>query len=114
MDHSLRAEAELIAEKPYDAGDPEQVNQARKRAGRKKRDELDFMKHIMEMQQGRAWMYKLLEDCKCFGSPIVPGDPYFTYHNIGEQNIGKRLLIEINEAAPEEYVLMMREAKTDK
>ncbi len=110
-DNAAIAEAEMLAEKGYDASDPEQVNQARKKAGRKKKEELDFVSAIMSVPQGRAWMYGLLAACKVFGSPIVQGDPYFTYHNIGEQNIGKKLLQEINDAAPDEYIMMMREAK---
>lgn len=110
-DNAAIAEAELITEKPFDASDPKQVNEARKRAGRKKRNDLDFIKAIMTVQEGRAWMLDLLNTCNIFGNPVVTGDPYFTYHNIGSQNIGKKLLQDINEAAPDEYVMMMKEAK---
>jgi len=108
------AEAELVAEKPYDASDPEQVNQARKKAGRKKRGTLEFVKAIMTVPQGREWMYDMLVICKVFGSPLVPGDTHYTYHNLGEQNIGKKLLQDINTSAPDEYVMMIKEANARK
>jgi hypothetical protein len=111
MDYPAIAEAEMVAEKPYDAGDAEQVNEARKKAGRKKREDLDVVHALMQHAKGRMWLYEWLEACKIFSSPIVPNDTHFTYHNIGEQNIGKRLLQQITEAAPEQYMLMMQEAR---
>ena len=114
VDHSSVIEAEMLIEEPYNAADPKQVNEARKKAARSKKEELDFTAAIMSTPQGRRWMFDLLNTCKTFTNPVVAGDPYYTYHNIGEQNIGKKLLQDVNDSAPAEYVLMMKEAKENK
>lgn len=103
---------EYLEEKPYNAADPEQVNALRKKDGRKVKSHREYLKTIMSSQQGRSWMFELLNTCKIFSSPIVAGDVYFTYHNIGEQNIGKYYLQLISEIAPDEYVLMMQESRS--
>lgn len=102
-----------FAETPYNASDPKQVNTARKRAARKKKEELNFIKAIMELKPGRKWMLDQLTTLKVFASPIVLGDTHLTYHNLGEQNYGKKLLQDINDCAAEEYVLMMKEARDE-
>lgn len=111
VDYPLQAEAEFLTEEPYNAGNKEHVNKRRAKEGRQLRQKLDYMKTIMSTSQGREWIYNLLEICKVFNSPIVMGDTHFTYHNIGEQNIGKKLLQDINQAAPDEYIIMMKEAR---
>lgn len=102
---------EVQIERPFDAGDAKQVNERNKKLGRKRKEKEYYIRTIMGTPQGRAWMLELLESCKIFGNPVVPGDPYFTYHNIGEQNVGKKLLQDINVAAPQEYVTMMQESR---
>ncbi|MFA7278757.1 MAG: hypothetical protein WC100_01525 [Sterolibacterium sp.] len=114
VDEVLSREAEMLAEEQYDASDKKQVNNARKKAARMERERLEFVRAIMTVPAGRKWMYGLLVDCKIFDNPIVPGETHYTYHNIGAQNIGKKLFMDINDAAPEEYITMMREARESK
>lgn len=115
MDYPGIAEQNLLQEQPFNADDPEQVkkrnNAQRKKAARVRKEELDFIKAIMSSLQGRKWMYNLIEECKSWGNPIIPGDVYLTYENLGRQNIGKKLFQDVGEAAPEEYVLMLKEAR---
>lgn len=117
-DYASITEQEMLLEEPYNADDREQVNkranEERKRSARIRKEELDFVKAIMILPQGRKWMYNMLDTCKTFSNPIVPNDTHFTYHNIGEQNIGKKLLQDINDSSPDEYVLMMKEAREAK
>ena len=49
---------------------------------------------------------------KCFihGNPVVQGDPHATYFNLGQQNIGKLILQDVQEFS-ELYILMVKEAK---
>lgn len=107
-------EAYIAAEEPYDSSDKASVNAARKKAARLERERLEFTKSIMETPQGRAWMLDLLSACKIMGNPVVQGDTHFTYYHLGEQNIGKKLMQDIDNAAPEEYILMMKEAREKK
>jgi hypothetical protein len=68
----------------------------------------------MEHEDGRRWIYNLLERCHIFGNPMVPGDPYATHFRIGEANVGRMIMADVVAAAPDQYVLMCRESKTDK
>lgn len=111
MDYPSMTEQELINETPYNAAEPAEVNKARKVEARRRKRELEVVKAIMGTPQGREWMNNLLKTCKVFVSPIVAGDTHFTYHNIGEQNIGKKLLQDIGEASPDEYIIMLKEAR---
>lgn len=111
MDHAATAEAEMLAEEPYDAGNNKAVNNARKKSARLRREELEFIKAIMDLPQGRKWMFGRLTDLNLFGNVVVPGDTHATYHNLGAQNFGKKLLQDISEAAPDLYMVMMKEAR---
>lgn len=107
----MEAEAELLAERPYDASDPDSVNQARKRAGRNKKNHLDFVQAMMSVPEGRRWVREMMESCRVFGNPVVMGDTHATYFQLGEQNVGKRILQDVQNF-PENYALMMKEGKT--
>lgn len=111
MDHPMSAEQEILQDNGYNASDPEQVNKARKKSARARKEELDFIVAIMSNKAGRRWLFNLITTCNPFGNPVIPGDTHLTYHNIGAQNIGKKLLQDINEGAPKEYILMMQESR---
>lgn len=105
------AEAEDLAEKPYDANDPVAVNKRRKRTGRSRRTRLEFVAAMMSRPEGRAWAYDQLAQAHMFHTSFVPDNPHKTSFNEGERNAGLRLLADIEAAAPGEYMTMMREAK---
>jgi len=110
-DPAAIAEAEKVLERPYNADDPKQVNEARKRAGRRDRERLSVLGGLMDLKDGRAWMYSILEACHAFQPSFVPNDPYSTAFKEGERNIALRLLADIMAIAPDRYVDMMKEAK---
>lgn len=107
-------QAENEAEKSYDASDPKAVNNARKRAGRKKASELEVVRVLMNTTQGRAWMFDILQMCHISSPTFVRGDPHATSFQEGERNIGNRLLHDINRAAPDMYAKMCSEGGTDR
>lgn len=106
-------EALEVSEKPYDASDPKAVNNARKKAGRKKASELEVVRTIMSTTQGRAWMYSLLESCFIFGNQFVAGMPDSTAYNCGMSNVGKRIMQDIMKSAPDLYLKMCKEGTVD-
>lgn len=110
----MAEDEDYAREAPYDASDPAAVNAARKRATRIRKKRLDFVKAMMSMQEGRLWINDLLESCYIFGNPLIPGQTDVTFFNIGQQNVAKKILADINEAAPEKYMLMLKEAKAEK
>lgn len=110
VDIPATLEAENNLERGYDASDPEQVNQSRKKAGRNRRARLEFVEGMMSLPQGRRWLWEIMSKCFVFSNPVVQGDTHATYFNLGQQNIGKLILQDVQEFA-EFYVLMVKEAK---
>lgn len=113
VDIPATIEAENNLEKPFDASDPEAVNVSRKKAGRKRRERLEFVEGMMTLHQGRKWLWELMEKCFVHGNPLVQGDTHATYFNLGQQNIGKLVLQDVQEF-PELYVKMVKEAKENR
>lgn len=106
-------EANEMAAKPYDASDPEQVNQARKKAGRRKSKRLEVVRALMQHRDGRKWIYDILDEASMFSRPTVSGDVYATYENIGRADFARKIWIDIEIAAPDECALMMKESRED-
>lgn len=103
-------EAETNLEAPYDTADAAQVNAARKKEGRSRRARLSVVAGLMDLKEGRAWMYGLLDMCHIYQSPFYQGDPHNTAFRCGEQNIGLRVLADVQAAAPKQYIQMIEEA----
>jgi len=92
----------------YDANDSEQINKARKKAGRAKHDDLEIVKAIMELPTGRAWFYRLLGRCGTFTAPAYNTD-HETNRAIGRQMIGHIIQEDIMKTSPENYWIMIKE-----
>lgn len=103
-----------IADKGYDASNPAEINLARKKYSRKKANRLEVIKALMDLPQGRAWMYDLLEFCHIYHTPFVAGQPDSSAFRAGEQNIGQKILADVVEASPDGYLSMCKEAKANK
>lgn len=103
-------EAEDTLAVPYDTADPKQVNNARKAEARHRRTRLNVVAGLMDLKEGRAWMYGTLEACHIYQSPFFQGDPHNTSFRCGEHNVGLRLLADVMAAAPKQYVTMCEEA----
>jgi hypothetical protein len=110
VDIPSTAEQEILLEKPYDASDVEEVSKARKKSGRNRRARLDFVQGMMTLPEGRKYLWELLEKCFVFGNPVVVGDTHLTYMNLGQQNIGKMVLQDVQEFS-DLYLKMVEEAK---
>lgn len=97
-----------LQEESYDTSEPQEVNKAKKKAGRTRADRLKFIEAAMSMPQGRAWFYDLLVRCKVFNTPFQE-DPYRTAFNCGMSNVGLMCLSDIQDAAPQHYIVMVNE-----
>jgi len=94
------------------AADAEQVKEAGDKAQRNRRQELDQVRLVVGTSLGRAFYWRLLQLCGVFQSSFNHSGS-ITAFNEGQRNIGLKLLADLNEAAPEAYVTMMRESKTN-
>lgn len=92
------------------AADPRQV----KNAARKDRDrrelELDYLRQVLASPVGRAVFWRLLEQCRAFGS-VWDSNGSRIHYNAGQQDIGHFILSEITAADEDLLFLMMREAR---
>lgn len=83
-----------------------------KSAGRKQRwnreRELSDVRSILSTKQGRRFWWRYLAKCKIFQSTFTGNNT--TFFNEGERNVGLQLLADLNEAMPEAYMLMQKEA----
>lgn len=107
-------DGEQPAENSVDTSDPKAVNAARKRSARKRAEQLEVVKALMVVPNGRAWVYEHLAFCRIFEEPFVPGDHDATVFNLGRANVGRRFLADIQECSPREYLTMLEEAKSNK
>ena len=107
-------EDELPDDEAYDAADPEAVNKARKRAVRLHKKRVDFVKAMMDMHEGRMWLFDVLNMCHMAENTHTPGDTHTTAFKNGERNIGLKILADISEANPDRYMLMLTEGKDEK
>lgn len=96
----------------YNADDPKQVAAAKKQAEFDGALKLDVIRGIMGNPAGRRWIYSILERCHIYGNPFVPGQADSTSFNLGEANIGRIFLADVQEAASEDYLTMLKEAKS--
>lgn len=108
-----RLETQFIEEQAetFDTSDKEQVNKARKKAARTRADRLKFIEAAMQHEEGRAWFYDILLFCRIFQGSYND-DPYRTAFLCGQQNVGLRILEDLQDAAPDNYLLMVKENKT--
>ncbi len=95
----------------YNADDKKQVKKARDDADLSAALALDVIRNVMKTPAGRQWMYGILDMCHIYGNPFIPGQQDVTAFNLGQANIGKVLLGNIQSACPDLYLTMIQEAK---
>ena len=94
------------------AADPEQVEKAGHKVSRARNRELDDLRVLLDLPQGRRTIWRLLEHCRAFNSVMGANDS-LTNYNAGQQDVGHFLFAEINQAKPDALVQMMLEARKD-
>lgn len=107
----------------YNAADEKQIEAARKEAGQHRRQDRDFWRIAMSTADRRGSFYRLLERCHIYGSPADLGahdmrtgagrasDPHRTYFNLGEENVGKQMMLAAMDASTDLYLTMLKEQK---
>ena len=93
---------------PFDASDPAHIRKAAKAAKADAAQRLEIVRGIMSLPSGRAWMHDWLQSCNIFATTFT-GNALQSAFNEGRRSIGLRMLAEIMQACPDQYVQMMRE-----
>lgn len=94
--------------------DGKEVEERKKKLQRIRRyRELKDIKEVLSTPEGRRVWRRLLEQGGAFRTPFIPGDAYGTHVLIGEGNIARWAMAEMDEARPSTYLEMAREFKAD-
>ena len=100
-----------VGDKPYvrNAADREQVKDAARKAKWTREDELADVRAILATKEGRRFVWRYLTECSVFKTSFTGNSQ--TFFNEGERNVGLKLMADVNDADPEAYIAMLREAK---
>lgn len=97
----------------YDTSDPKQIYEVKKQAKASAKRTAAMVGAIMDLQQGREWMFSLLSFCGVFTNPFAT-DPHRTAFLCGQMNVGQRVLAELQEHTARQYLTMIEENKRDR
>lgn len=93
------------------ASNPEQVKAAGSRDKRLREIELNDLRHVLQSDQGRRFMWRVLSHCRVFES--IWHNSALIHHNAGRQDVGHYLMAEIVEADENLFLQMMKESKKE-
>jgi hypothetical protein len=94
-------------EETYNAANEDHVAQAEKEARDKRERELMDVREILESKAGRRFFSRYLRICGIYKTSFTGNNT--TFMREGERSIGLRLLAEMNEAAPDLYIEMLKD-----
>src|SRR6267154_4206594 len=97
----------------FDASDPAAAANAEREAARKARDDADVLRKLMFSKQGRGFLYRRLEMCHIYGNTFAGEETHVSAFQQGEENVGKRLMLEAMDASPDLYVQMIKEQREE-
>ncbi len=98
-----------MTEEQDNAAEPEKVEERTRKVKHTRKRELEDVRAILATQSGRRFYWRYLSECGVFRSSFT-GDTG-TYYNEGMRNVGLKLLADMNEADPDAYALMQKEAQ---
>lgn len=92
-----------------DANDPKAFDQAKREEQARRRSDDLVVQQIMDARSGRDWMYRKLAAMHIYETTFIPGQPDTTAFKLGEENIGKQFLADLQRSCPSQYLLMLSE-----
>jgi hypothetical protein len=93
------------------AADPEQVSAAKDKVESLNDQRLNDIREVLNTRRGRRFYWRYLTICGVFKTSN--SDEHQIFFNEGMRNVGLQLLADVNEAAPEAYLVMLREAQEE-
>jgi hypothetical protein len=114
--HGIEQQEEPAPAVP-DASDPEQARAARREQRLAERSIAGTVHEMMKVQEIRAVVYRWLEVCGAFRAHDFPYgvhiDPLQLARNAAHREVAQAILADLHGAAPQEYLLMLKEAQGD-
>lgn len=96
----------------YNAADENQVEERKRKELKGRELELEDMRKLLSMPEGRRLIWRYLDRCGVFRTSFDGSSR--TYFMEGMRNVGLMLLTDLNEADPHAYVLMLQEGDVGK
>ena len=99
----------------FDAADPVAEDNARHEQAMRRREDRDTFRRLMGDKSGRAFVFRLLDECHMRWdrrTPFQPGQPDATAYFLGMQAIGHYVMT-FCEAVPDLYMQMLAEARNE-
>ena len=93
---------------PYDASSRKDVRAAQKQARLAEQQRREIVNGIMSVEPGRRWMCDILEVCHIFATSYSDVGLRMSFME-GQREVGLRLLMDIMQSCPDQYIQMMRE-----
>lgn len=93
-----------------DLGDQATVREAKRKSKRREAERLDVLRSVLGTTQGRRFVYDLLAQCHVHRSSFSTDVAAMAFAE-GERNIGLWLEAQVTFAAPDQYILMLKEQK---
>lgn len=93
-----------------DFSEKKNVKKARDLEARRLARKENALKQLMSFKDGREWMHDLLITCHIFDTSFNT-NALSMAHREGERNIGLQIFAGVMTSTPDEYLLMMKEAK---
>jgi hypothetical protein len=92
----------------FDAGDRTHVRKARDNEKRTDKERASVVSGLMTIPEGRKWLWDFMSQCGIYTTPFSENALVMAF-NTGKADVGRRLLADIVEYAPDAYVLMIKE-----
>lgn len=96
-------------DRPYDAGDPQDVKAAIKESKRWDDKRARVLLGILGSEDGRRWLREVLELCRIGDNPFSKDSLVMSFR-CGEINVGNQVMAQLMNASPKLYMRMMQEA----
>jgi hypothetical protein len=95
--------------KPRNAADEEKIREEKTRQKLRQDNEDNDLRFLLATDQGRRFIWKLLEMCGVFKSSFTGSSETFFLE--GQRNIGLKLLSDIMRVDPDSYLKMVKSNK---
>ena len=100
-----------VSPEPFNAADVQAVAERKRKADRSETKRLAALRTVMGTKEGRRYVWWLLDQCGVFRTSFTGNST--TFFNEGQRNVGLILMGDVNAACPEQYLVMINEAKED-
>lgn len=94
---------------PYDPTDPDAVASEERLAAARQRRDLADLRAVLELAEGRRWLWRVLEQTAAFRASYDPDSPIRMAFAEGRRSTGLWLLAELQAAAPDAFAALISE-----